>query len=153
MGAERRVCVGCGVSMVRQEDKWWHPLTDCPYSYGIQQSPLEEPGEVRVTDATTGGQKGQKLARFDLIPPGPLTQLAEHFGRGARKYENRNWERGYNWSLSFGALQRHAWAFWGGEDLDPETGTPHIIAVAWHALVLAEFMRTHSEKDDRSKGD
>src|SRR5512146_2965093 len=88
--------------------------------------------EVRVVDPNTGGEKGSKLARFDLLPVLPLTELAEHFGRGAKKYADRNWERGYKWSLSFAALMRHAWAFWGGEDIDPETGTPHIIAVAWH---------------------
>lgn len=105
--------------------------------------------EVRVTDPTTGGEKGSKLARFDLLPATPLWMLAEHYGRGASKYADRNWERGYKWSLSFAALQRHAWAFWNGEDTDPETGSPHILAVAWHALALAEFMRTHPEMDDR----
>lgn len=107
--------------------------------------------EVRVVDPTTGGEKGSKLARFDLIPPGPLALLAKHYGKGSRKYADRNWEKGYKWGLSYAALQRHATAFWGGEDIDPETGTPHIIAVAWHALALAEFMKTHPELDDRSK--
>ncbi len=106
-------------------------------------------GEVRVVNETTGGEKGSKLQRFDLLPVGPLTQLAEHFGRGARKYEDRNWERGYNWSLSYAALLRHLMAFWDGEDIDAETGSPHIIAVAWHALALAEFARTHPALDDR----
>lgn len=109
--------------------------------------------EERIVDPTTGGEKGRKLARFDLIPTGPLTALAEHYGRGARKYADRNWERGYQWSLTYAAMMRHAVAFWGGEDLDPETGSPHIIAVAWHAFALAEFMRTHTEKDDRCRLD
>lgn len=107
--------------------------------------------EVRVVDATTGGEKGAKLARFDLLPAKPLWELAEHYGRGARKYADRNWERGYKWSLSFAAMMRHSWAFWRGEDIDPETGSPHIVAVAWHALALREFMVTHPELDDRSK--
>jgi hypothetical protein len=106
------------------------------------------PQEIR-TISSTGGEKGSKLERFDLIPVGPLKMLAEHFGKGALKYESRNWERGYDWSLSFAALMRHAWAFWGGEDLDPETGTPHVIAVAWHAMALAEYMSKHPEFDDR----
>lgn len=105
--------------------------------------------EKRVVDPTTGGAKGQKIQRFDLVPAVPLSQLAEHFGRGAEKYEDRNWERGYAWSLSFGALMRHAWAFWAGEDLDPELGSPHLSAVAFHAFALLEFMRTHTELDDR----
>lgn len=106
--------------------------------------------EIRSTDSKTGGQKGTKLARFDLIPAGPLTELAEHFGRGARKYESRNWEKGYAWGNSFAAMMRHAWQFWGGEDIDAETGSAHLIAVAWHALVLCEFMLKHKSGDDRS---
>jgi hypothetical protein len=109
---------------------------------------VREPAEVRSVSAT-GGEKGTKLARFDLIPAGPLTQLAEHYGRGAEKYEDRNWERGYEWSKTFAALQRHAWAAWGGEDIDPGTGSPHMVAVAWHALAWLEFMSTHPEFDDR----
>ena len=102
-----------------------------------------------VTDPDTGAQKGQKLARFDLLPAGALVQVAEVYGHGAEKYEDRNWERGHAWSLSFAAMQRHAWAFWGGEDIDPHSGHPHLASVAFHALSLLTFARTHPEKDDR----
>lgn len=117
--------------------------------------------EERVTNATTGGEKGSKLARHDLIPSGPLTQLAEMYGHGAKKYAARNWERGYDWSLSYAALQRHAVAFWGGEDAipqtpegeddDPTAGVNHLVAVAWHAFAMLEWMTTHPELDDRPK--
>jgi hypothetical protein len=117
---------------------------------GCVECHLDAQDEVRSV-SSTGGEKGTKLARFDLIPVGPLTELAKHYGRGAQKYEDRNWERGYEWSKSYAAMQRHATAFWGGEDIDPETGTPHIIAAAWHALALCEYMTTHPEFDDRSK--
>lgn len=106
-------------------------------------------GEVRTTDPDTGAQKGMKPERFDLIPIGPLTELARHYGVGALKYADRNWEKGYDWSKSYAALQRHLTAFWGGEDLDPETGSKHIIAAMWHAAALAQFMDQHPEKDDR----
>ncbi len=72
---------------------------------------LKAPEEVRIVNETTGGEKGQKLARFDLIPIGPLTRLAEHYGKGAAKYADRNWELGYDWSLSYGALMRHLTAW------------------------------------------
>ncbi len=104
-----------------------------------------------MVDKDTGGEKGQKLERFDLIPTFPLAELARHFGRGSFKYSARNWERGYDWSLSYAALQRHANQFWGGEDIDEETGSSHLVAVAWHALCLLEFTQTHPEKDDRPR--
>ena len=75
--------------------------------------------ETKVT-SKTGGTKGQKLARFDLIPVGPLKAVAEQFGRGAAKYEERNWERGYPWSLSYAAAMRHLTACWNGEDWDQD---------------------------------
>lgn len=107
--------------------------------------------ETRMT-SSTGGQKGSKLARFDLLPADALRTVAELYGRGAAKYEAHNWRRGYDWSLSFAALQRHAWQFWGGEDNDEETGLPHMASVAFHALALLEFMDTHRGFDDRHGG-
>lgn len=108
--------------------------------------------ERRMVDPRTGGEKGSKPARFDLIPPDALWKVAEVFGRGTDKYPARNWERGYAWSLSFAALQRHAWQFWGGEDVDPESGLPHMAHVAWHALALLRFMDAFPELDDRRGG-
>lgn len=106
-------------------------------------------GEVRITNPLTGGQKGSKLERFDLIPIDPLTELARHYGKGAAKYDANQWRKGYDWSLSYAALQRHLTAFWNGEDYDEETGSPHMVAVAWHAFALLEFMNTCPELDDR----
>lgn len=105
--------------------------------------------EVRITNPLTGGQKGSKLERFDLIPIDPLTELARHYGKGAAKYDANQWRKGYNWSLSYAALQRHLTAFWNGEDYDEETGSPHMVAVAWHAFALLEFMNSCPELDDR----
>ncbi|ALY08832.1 hypothetical protein DRROBERT_46 [Arthrobacter phage DrRobert] len=107
-------------------------------------------GEVRSV-SSTGAEKGVKEARFDLIPVGPLEQLAIHFGRGAQKYEPHNWRKGYELSKGYAALQRHANAWWAGEDLDPEMGTSHLAAVAFHALALLELSETHPEMDDRYK--
>ena len=107
---------------------------------------------TRIVNKKTGGEKGSKLARFDLIPPKPLTYLAEVYGYGCSggKYLPRNWERGYDWGLSFAAMQRHLWADWGGERLDPESGLPHLAHAAWHCLTLMEWAETHPELDDRS---
>lgn len=105
-------------------------------------------GEHRVVDPTTGGAKGSKDARFDLIPGDALLALAEHYGRGAKKYDARNWEKGYAWSLSFAAMQRHAWALWNGELIDDE-GFSHATAIAFHAFALYRFSNAFPELDDR----
>lgn len=104
----------------------------------------------------TGAQKELKPARHSLIPSLALNLLAEHYGKGAAKYgdtpDEPNWRKGYAWSQSYDALMRHATAFWGGEDSDPETGLPHMSAVAFHAFSLLTFMQEHPEFDDRYKG-
>ena len=112
---------------------------------------MKDSQEVRYIDPETGGEKGVKLARFDLIPEIPLYSLAEHYGRGADKYEDHNWRRGYPWSISFAALNRHLWTWWNGEDIDPELGSNHLDAVAWHAFTLREFVETHPGLDNRPK--
>ncbi len=105
--------------------------------------------EVRVTDPTTGGQKGRKLERYGLIPTEPLAEVARLYGKGAEKYAERNWELGYAWSLSYDALSRHLNQFWAGESHDSETGRHHLASVVFHAFALMEFEHTHPEKDDR----
>lgn len=107
--------------------------------------------ETIATDPNTGGQKAVKLARFSLIPPRPLWELAEHYGKGCKKYADRNWELGYKWGLSIDAMERHLNLFKQGQDFDPETGTAEPICVMWHAAALRQFMLTHPEMDDRVK--
>ena len=105
--------------------------------------------EIRTVNAITGGEKGVKTERHDLLPQGALAELACHYGRGAEKYEAHNWRKGYEWSKSYAALQRHARAFWSGEDIDEETGSKHVISIAWHAFTLATYMDEHPDLDDR----
>lgn len=99
--------------------------------------------------SSTGGEKGVKDERFDLIPVGPLAQLARHYAAGAAKYDEHQWRKGYEWSKSYSALIRHLTAFWSGEDIDGETGSHHMVAVAWHAFTLLEFVEKHPNFDDR----
>jgi hypothetical protein len=111
------------------------PLT-VPTTSGSSQSVS---GEVRVVDPLTGGEKGSKIERFDLIPEEMESALARHYGVGATKYADRNWERGYKWGLSYSALRRHLAAWVRGESYDPETGSHHLVAVIWHATALLVF--------------
>lgn len=110
---------------------------------------LPLPVETRVVDSLTGGEKGSKLSRFDLLPWDAIWALAEHYGRGAEKYADRNWEKGYRWGLSHAALHRHLAAWWNGEDIDAETGSNHMLAVAWHALALWWWQAHAKGTDDR----
>jgi hypothetical protein len=70
--------------------------------------------ETRVVDPITGAAKGSKAERFDLLPWDFLAEVARLYNKGAEKYDERNWEKGYKVSLSFAALQRHLSQWWGG---------------------------------------
>lgn len=122
-------------------------------------------GEVRVT-SSTGGAKGQKPQRMDLLPWASILKISEVFGFGAAKYADHNWRKGYAWSLNFAAAMRHMAYFWEGEDLDlcPEdceeektgdrtcknhSGLPHLAHAAWHMLCMLENMDKRPEYDDR----
>ena len=116
---------------------------------------LGKDGEVRTVNESTGGEKGVKLARTDLLPADALLHVSEHFGKGAAKYADRNWEKGYEWSKSYGALLRHLLLWWEGEDFDEDEvfgEFHHLDAVLFHALVLRRFADAKPELDDRPNG-
>ena len=98
-----------------------------------------------------GGRKDdQGKLRFDLLPVRPLESVASIYTYGAGKYDDNNWRDGIQWGRVFGATMRHLWAFWRGEDLDDESGLPHLAHAAFGCLTLLEFMETHRELDDRA---
>ena len=90
-----------------------------------------------------------KKSRVDLIDPNFILALGEHYRLGAEKYADRNWEKGMSWSRCYGSALRHMAAFMAGEDNDPETGSPHVIAAAWNMAALYYYMTNHRDKDDR----
>lgn len=107
--------------------------------------------EVR-TSSRTGGEKGMKAERHDLLPREGIEAIARVFGFGASKYADHNWRRGYEWSKSYAAMQRHLYAFWGGETYDEESGLPHLAHAGFHVLVLLTWLELDgegSEFDDR----
>jgi hypothetical protein len=108
-------------------------------------------GEVRITDPKTGGQKGQKPAQMSYFPFDALTEISKVYQYGASKYARDNWKKGYNWSLNFDAMMRHMFAFWEGEDIDPESHCSHVAHAAWHAITLLWFQQHYKEGDDRAK--
>jgi len=103
-----------------------------------------------VTPKKMGGQKfdSDKL-RYDLLPPELLEEVARVLAFGAEKYSARNWELGMQWSRPFGAMMRHMWAWWGGEDKDPETGYSHLAHAACCIAFLVAYERGNAGEDDR----
>lgn len=87
--------------------------------------------------------------RFDLLPPEALEAVAEVYTIGAKKYADRNWEKGLSWGRVFAALMRHAWAWMRGETFDQVDGQRHMASVAWCALALLTYEIRKTGVDDR----
>lgn len=87
--------------------------------------------------------------RLDLLPVIPLIGVGRVLTYGAKKYSERNWEKGLDWSRCYGAALRHLFAWWGGETNDPETGYNHLDHALCELMFLREFAETHPELDDR----
>jgi len=98
-----------------------------------------------------GPKNDDGKARFDLIPPYPLWELAKVFNIGAGiKYPEHSWEQGIKYSRIYAAIQRHLNSFWGGEELDPEDKLHHLAHAAWGCFVLMEYEKQQKGMDDRT---
>lgn len=106
-------------------------------------------------DLSTGGVKHDiGKPRYELIAPEFLHGLAEILTFGAEKYDDRNWEKGMAWGRPFGALQRHLWAWWNGEEIDAETGKSHLHHAACCLMFLSAYEARGIGVDDRKlRGD
>jgi hypothetical protein len=109
--------------------------------------PVEEGGNWHQGPAR---KADEHKIRMDLLPPGPQVDTAEVFTFGAVKYDDRNWEKGFNYSRVYGALQRHLFAWWSGEDLDSEWSLSHLAHARCCLDMLLEFhLHSHAGIDDR----
>ena len=94
----------------------------------------------------------QGKLRYGLVPAQFFKWLAEVFTKGAEKYAPNNWKNSYGTDDhdSFvedrvESLTRHLQEYRLGEDNDTETGLPHLVHVAWNALVVSWYDRYYSE--------
>lgn len=98
---------------------------------------------------TEGRKDDTGKPRYDLLPPEALDAVARVAVIGAARYGDRNWEAGMAWGRVFAAMMRHAWAWWRGEEHDPQDGQHHLDSVIWCAMVLRAYVARQAGTDDR----
>lgn len=99
-----------------------------------------------------GGIKyDQNKTEYHYFSPIALEKINQILTFGAKKYAAHNWRGGFVWSRPFNACMRHLWAWWRGEDKDPETGLSHLAHAACCIMFLLEFEETKKDLDDRYK--
>lgn len=105
----------------------------------------------RATLPIDGGglRLDQGKRRLDLLPIDALEAVADVMTFGARKYQERNWERGMNFSKAYGPLWRHLADFASGRRRDKESGLPVMAHVVCNAIfLLAWELRGLKQYDD-----
>lgn len=92
-------------------------------------------------------------APMALLDNTAMLGTAQVLAFGAKKYTAHNWRNGITYSRLASAAMRHIMAFLDGEDLDPESGLPHVDHAAC-CLMFLQWMAVHRpDMDDRFKED
>ena len=87
--------------------------------------------------------------RYDLVNTFAHEQMVSVLTAGAKKYSERNWEKGMAWSKIVSSLKRHLAAIEKGEDYDLETGELHAAHLACNAHFLTAYYKLYPQGDDR----
>ncbi len=106
-------------------------------------------GEVTSTRRGSGARYNTGKTPFRFIPLDALEDAARVFEYGAEKYADWNWAKGMDWSVPYECALRHLDAWYRGEDIDAESGLPHIGHIMCNMIMLAHFAKYYKEGDDR----
>ena len=94
----------------------------------IKDSEVRESFETGSRRDTRDGK-----GRYDLLPTRAIKRLARHFENGAKKYGDRNWEKGQPIGRYVDSGIRHAFNY-----LEGQKDEDHLIAAVWNLLCAAD---------------
>lgn len=104
-----------------------------------------------LTKTGAGKRFNAGKIRLDLIPPRATEGVAKVFTYGAQKYGDRNWEKCMEWTKMIASMKRHLLEIEKGENIDAESGLPHIDHVTANSMMLSEYATICAHTDDRPK--
>lgn len=87
--------------------------------------------------------------RVELVPTVLIEEAAKVFTFGAIKYNSHNWTKGLPWLQPYASAMRHLMAWHQGEDLDKESGLPHLAHAIVNLAMLLHYDRYGIGKDNR----
>jgi hypothetical protein len=87
---------------------------------------------------------------FSTVPSGVIAEVGLAMMEGALKYGRHNYRvSGVRASVYHDAALRHLTAFYEGQDIDPESGLPHIVKAIACLAVLRDSQMRQNWVDDR----
>ncbi len=104
-----------------------------------------------IKDSNPKDAVGVLKVGLSNVPLGPLLELAVAMTEGSMKYGRHNYRAiGVRASVYFDALvTRHLFAWWEGEDIDPDSGLPHLAKAMACLVVLRDAQINDKCYDDR----
>ena len=108
----------------------------------IEILPISPPPGIRAEVSRTPFIKeddGKIMA--SLVDPRFILGIANTMTGGAKKYGIDNWKSCEDPRRYKDALLRHLYAYLGGEEVDPESGLPHLDHVGFNTMALAYLDR------------
>ena len=90
---------------------------------------IKDSGHRRTFESGAVRDMAEGKGRCDLLPPRGLLALAKHFENGAKKYGERNWEKGLPLNSFVDSGYRHLLLYMAGEKDED-----HLVACAWNFL-------------------
>ncbi len=108
----------------------------------------------RRQEFNTGSRRDTRdgKGRFDLLMPNAIFLIARQLEEGAKKYGDRNWEKGQPVSRYLDSALRHLFKYMAGHKDER-----HDVAAAWNLLAMIETIHKieegtlPKELDDRQK--
>lgn len=106
-------------------------------------------GDVNSSAKGSGARYNDGKADISLIPLCTLEDEARVWMYGKQKYAAWNWAKGMDWSVPLACAMRHIAAWQRGEELDAESGLPHLAHAMCNLRMLTLYSKTYPEGDDR----
>ncbi len=99
-----------------------------------------------------GEHKDAGKIRVDLFPVAGFMATSQALEFGTSKYGDYNWQQGIEYRRIYASTIRHMMAWYGGQDLDPESGLSHVAHASCNIQMLLHYIANPEEYgtlDDR----
>ncbi|MGD9682616.1 MAG: dATP/dGTP diphosphohydrolase domain-containing protein [Candidatus Obscuribacterales bacterium] len=105
---------------------------------------------MKVKDSNPKDSVGIKRVPFSTVPAVPIAEVGLAMLEGSLKYGRHNYRAiGVRSSVYYDAAMRHLTRWWEGEDVDPDSGLPHIVKCMASLVVLRDAEINSKLVDDR----
>lgn len=119
----------------------WYEYTIELTTRDAMMTAIKDSGHRREFDTGAVRDMQEGKGRFDLVPPLALMRLARHYEAGAKKYGERNWEKGIPNSSFIDSAIRHMMQYLAGDRSED-----HLAAAAFNVFGIMHFEEADNEQ-------